>query len=79
MTQNKGKAIELQPGELGLTLVASMPEITLDRIGDDGINNERARDNLEIDPRRNASGGTRGDVERREENEDEHKAEPEFW
>jgi hypothetical protein len=41
MTQNKGKAIELQPGELGLTLVASMPEITLDRIGDDGINNAR--------------------------------------
>ena len=45
MTQSKGKVNDLQAGELGLTLVANMPEITLNRIGDNGINN--ARVNLE--------------------------------
>ena len=41
MTQSKGKVNDLQAGELGLTLVANMPEITLNRIGDNGINNAR--------------------------------------
>ena len=39
MTQNMGKDNGLQVGELGQTLVANMPQITLNRIGDDGINN----------------------------------------
>ncbi len=39
MDKDNLKASEMQAGELGLILVASMPEITLNRIGDAGINN----------------------------------------
>jgi hypothetical protein len=39
MTQDKTQVNEMQAGELGLALVAKMPEATLNRIGDEGINN----------------------------------------
>jgi hypothetical protein len=39
MAEGKTKVNKIQAGELGLTLVANMSQITLNRIGDYGINN----------------------------------------
>ena len=39
MGKNKLKENELQSGQIGLALVDSMQEITLSKIGDEGINN----------------------------------------
>jgi hypothetical protein len=44
MTEDKTRVNKIQAGELGLALVENMPQITLDRIGDVGINN--AHNNL---------------------------------
>jgi hypothetical protein len=44
MVNSNSKKKESQAGELGLALVANMPQITLNRIGDAGINN--AHNNL---------------------------------
>jgi hypothetical protein len=39
MAEGNTKVNKIQAGELALALVANMPQITLNRIGDDGINN----------------------------------------
>jgi hypothetical protein len=46
MAESNFKANEIKQGEIGLSLVANMPEITLNRIGDEGINN--AQKNLKF-------------------------------